>query len=229
MKAIVTGGNRGIGLETSRRLVASGVQVHVLSRTGMVDAAGAGVTDWKVDLADDDQVFGIAREIGPVDILINNAGMMNTRTATDYDCAQILHLLQVNLISAVRLSVHFADTMAATGGGRIVSLGSIAGEIGHPDIWYGISKAGLMNAMRSLARSHGARGVIANTVAPGPIETDMMASIPVQRQERLKAATIAGRFGTAGEVADVVCWLATNAPAYINGEVIDMNNGSNYR
>lgn len=229
MKAIVTGGNRGIGLETSRRLAACGFQVHVLSRTGMAGAAEAGVTDWKVDLADDKRVFELVREIGPVDVLINNAGMMNTKTAADYDTPQILHILQVNLISAVRLSVQLAETMAANGGGRIVSLGSIAGEIGHPDIWYGISKAGLINAMRSIARSHGARGVIANTVAPGPVETEMMASIPVQRKERLKAATITGRFATAGEVADAVCWLATSAPAYINGEVIDMNNGSNYR
>jgi len=229
MKAIVTGGNRGIGLEVSRRLVAGGFQVHVLSRTGMAGPAEAGVTGWTVDLADDERVLGIAREIGPVDVLVNNAGMMNTKTAVDYDHPQILQILQVNLISAVRLSVHLAETMAANGGGRIVSLGSIAGQIGHPDIWYGISKAGLMNAMRSIARSHGARGVIANAVAPGPVETDMMASIPVERKERLKAATIDGRFAMPGEVADVVCWLATNAPAYINGEVIDMNNGSNYR
>ncbi|HLN23073.1 MAG TPA: SDR family oxidoreductase [Patescibacteria group bacterium] len=229
MKAIVTGGNRGIGLEITRRLAAGGFQVHVLSRSGMADPAEAGVTDWTVDLADDERVLGIAREIGPVDVLINNAGMMNTKTAVDYDIPEILQILQVNLISAVRLSVHVAETMAANGGGRIVSVGSIAGQIGHPDIWYGISKAGLMNAMRSLARSHGVRGVIANAVAPGPVETDMMAAIPVARKDRLKAATIAGRFATAGEVADTVCWLATQAPAYINGEVIDMNNGSNYR
>jgi len=229
MKAIVTGGNRGIGLETSRRLAASGFQVHVLSRTGFAGAAEPGVTGWSVDLADDERVRDIVREIGPVDVLVNNAGMMNSKTAVDYDIPQILQILQVNLISAVRLSVQVAETMAASGGGRIVSLGSIAGQIGHPDLWYGISKAGLMNAMRSIARSHGARGVIANAVAPGPVETDMMASIPVARQDRLKAASIAGRFATAGEVAEVVCWLATSAPVYINGEVIDMNNGSNYR
>ena len=83
--------------------------------------------------------------------------------------------------------------------------------------------------MRSLARTYGPRGVIANSVAPGPVETDMMQSIPQERKDRLKAATIRQRFCTAEEVAETVCWLATAAPACINGEVIDLNNGVNYR
>ena len=119
--------------------------------------------------------------------------------------------------------------MANRGGGRIVSLGSIAGEIGHPDIWYGISKAGIVNAMRSLARTYGPKGVVASSVAPGPVETEMMKSIPQDRKNRLMAATISQRFCSVEEVAKTVCWLATDAPASINGEVIDLNNGSNYR
>jgi len=83
--------------------------------------------------------------------------------------------------------------------------------------------------MRSIARSHGARGVVANSVAPGPVDTDMMKSIPEARKARLKSATISQRFCSAKEVADAILWLATDAPAYINGEVIDMNNGVNYR
>ncbi len=138
-------------------------------------------------------------------------------------------MLNVNLISAVRLSVRLAEQMANSSGGRIVSMGSIAGEIGHPDIWYGISKAGIMNAMRSLARTYGPRGVVANSVAPGPVETEMMKNIPEDRKTRLKAATISQRFCSAEEVAATVCWLATDAPTFINGEVIDMNNGTNYR
>ena len=154
---------------------------------------------------------------------------MNTKTASDYSSEEILHILNINLITAVRLSVHLAEQMANRGGGRIVSMGSIAGQIGHPDIWYGISKAGIVNAMRSLARTFGPRGVVANTVAPGPVETEMMKSIPQDRKDRIKAATITQRFCTAEEVAKAVSWLAIDAPAYINGEVIDMNNGTNYR
>ncbi len=228
MKAIVTGGNRGIGLEISKRLLARGFEVHALSRTGIA-APPEGMVPWKADLADPEQALRIAEQIGPVSVLVNNAGIMNTKTAAEYTSAEILHMLNTNLISAVQLSVHLAPQMARQGGGRIVSIGSLAGVIGHPDIWYGISKAGIANAMRSLARSYGAQGVIANSVAPGPVETDMQKNNSPERKARLKAVTIGQRFCTAEEVAQAVCWLATDSPASINGEVIDLNNGANYR
>lgn len=228
MKAIVTGGNRGIGLAISKKLLAKGYEIHVLSRSGM-DSVPEGITSWETDISDYDQTIAIVDKIGPVDVLINNAGIMNAKTASDYGADDILHMLNVNLITSVRLSVRVAERMANQGGGRIVSMGSIAGEIGHPDIWYGISKAGLVNAMRSIARTFGARGVVANSVAPGPVETEMMRNIPQDRKDRLKAATISQRFSTAEEVAETICWLATDAPATINGDVIDINNGTNYR
>lgn len=228
MKAIITGGNRGIGLETSKRLLARGFEVHVLSRSG-IEQPPAGMISWIVDISDYAKTIEIIDRIGLPSVLVNNAGIMNTKTAADYNHEEILHILNVNLITAVRISVHLAEKMANAGGGRIVSVGSIAGEIGHPDIWYGISKAGLVNAMRSIARTFGGKGVLANAVAPGPVETEMMKSIPPDRKARLKAATISQRFCTAAEVADVMCWLATDAPDYLNGEIIDLNNGTNYR
>lgn len=228
MKAIVTGGNRGIGLEITKMLAAKGFEVHVLSRSGL-HAPHPGVVAWETDLADYERTSRAVDEIGSAQVLVNNAGMMNTKTALDYGADEILQLLNTNLITTVRLSARLAQRMADAGGGRIVSIGSIAGEIGHPDIWYGISKAGLMNAMRSLARTFGPRGVIATSVAPGPVETEMMKSIPADRKSRLKAATIDQRFCTAEEVAKAVCWLATEAPASLNGEIVDLNNGSNYR
>ncbi len=229
MKAIITGGNRGIGLEISKMLVSRGFEVHILSRSG-IESPQKGIVSWTTDVSDHEKVIQIVdNKIGLVDVLINNAGIMNTKTASNYSQEEILHILNVNLIASVQLSVRLAEQMANNGGGRIVSMGSIAGEIGHPDIWYGISKAGIVNAMRSLARSFGSKGVVANSVAPGPVETKMMKSIPQDRKDRLKAATISQRFCSAEEVAKVVFWLATDAPAYINGEVIDMNNGTNYR
>lgn len=228
MKAIVTGGNRGIGLAISNKLLKKGFEVHVLSRSG-IDSVPEGIISWETDISDYDQTIRIVDRIGPVDVLINNAGIMNAKTAGDYRNDDILHILNVNLITSVRLSVRLAEQMANGGGGRIVSMGSIAGEIGHPDIWYGISKAGIVNAMRSIARTFGPRGVVANSVAPGPVETEMMRNIPQDRKDRLKAATISQRFCTAEEVAETICWLATDAPACINGEVIDINNGTNYR
>lgn len=228
MKAVVTGGNRGIGLEISKKLLEKGFEVHVLCRTGL-ESDNPGACSWEVDVSDYEKAVAIIDRIGPIDVLINNAGMMNTKTASDYHREDILHILDVNLISSVRLSVRVAEQMASRGGGRIISTGSIAGEIGHPDIWYGISKAGIMNAMRSIARTFGPRGVIANSVAPGPVETSMMNAIPQSRKDRLMAATIDQRFCTAEEVASTVTWLATDAPPCINGEIIDLNNGANYR
>ena len=228
MRAIVTGGNRGIGFEISKKLLARGFEVHVLSRSG-IDSPPEGLVSWKADVADYAQTTRIVDGIGAVDVLVNNAGIMNAKTASDYCHDEILHILNVNLIASVRLSVRLAGQMADGGGGRIVGIGSIAGEIGHPDIWYGISKAGIANAMRSLARTFGPRGVVANSVAPGPVETEMMKIIPQDRKDRLKASTIGQRFCTAEEVAETVCWLATDSPACINGEVIDLNNGANYR
>lgn len=228
MKAIITGGNRGIGFEVAKRLVAREFEVHVLSRSGL-EKPPAGIKAWKVDVADYEAMQAIIEQIGVPDVFINNAGIMNTRAAADYGREHIQQILDINLISAVRASVDLADKMAAAGGGRIVSVASVAGQIGHPDIWYGISKAGLINAMRSIARSHGGRGVLANSVAPGPVDTDMMKSIPEARKARLKSATISQRFCNAEEVADAIVWLATDAPAYINGEVLDLNNGVNYR
>jgi 3-oxoacyl-[acyl-carrier protein] reductase len=228
MKAIVTGGNRGIGLEITNGLLRKGYTVHVMSRTG-IEHSSEDVISWSRDLNDWNAVSSALEEIGTPDVLVNNAGIMNRKTAAEYDADDITLMLNVNLVNTVRLSVMAAEGMAAAGGGRIVSIGSLAGQVGHTDIWYGITKAGLANAMRSLARSHGPRGVVANTVAPGPIQTEMIKSIPPERQARLMAATITGRFGAPEEVAEVVCWLATDAPAFINGDIIDVNNGMNCR
>ncbi len=160
MKAIITGGNRGIGLEISKRLLGRGFEVHVLSRSG-IDSPPDGVISWTADISDYEQTVQIVDKIGHVDVLINNAG--------------------------------------------------------------------IMNAMRSLARTFGPRGVVTSSVAPGPVETEMMKTIPQDRKDRLKAATINQRFCSSEEVAETVCWLATDAPATINGEVIDLNNGANCR
>lgn len=228
LRAIVTGGNKGIGLEISKRLITHGFEVHSLSRSKPTNTI-ENLVSWEVDISDYDHALEIIRKIGSVDVFINNAGYMNAKTANDYNDQEILHILNVNLISAIKISTYLAQQMANREGGRIISIGSIAGEIGHPDIWYGISKAGLMNGMRSLAKTFGAKGVIVNSVAPGPVVTDMMKNIPLDRQARLKSSTIEQRFCTATEVADVVLWLATSAPSFINGDVIDINNGSNYR
>jgi 3-oxoacyl-[acyl-carrier protein] reductase len=110
--------------------------------------------------------------------------------------------------------------------GRIVNNASIAGQIGHPDIWYGITKAGLINATKSYAKILGAEGILVNAVAASPTETDMLATIPEARKATFKQSVISNRFATPQEVAAAIGWLGTESPEYINGICIDINNGS---
>jgi 3-oxoacyl-[acyl-carrier protein] reductase len=116
--------------------------------------------------------------------------------------------------------------MIRRGRGRIVNNASIAGQIGHPDVWYGISKAGLINATKSFAKLLGPHGIVINAVAPGPVETDMLDVIPEPRKKAIKQAVYTGRFAHADEVAKAMFWLGTDSPDYINGICIDINNGA---
>ena len=110
--------------------------------------------------------------------------------------------------------------------GRIVNVASVAGYTGHPDIWYGISKAGIINVTKSFAKILAPYNIVVNAVAPGPAETDMLNVIPEKRKEFMKNSTYTNRFAKAGEVADTIYWLAAESPEYINGTCIDINNGS---
>jgi NAD(P)-dependent dehydrogenase (short-subunit alcohol dehydrogenase family) len=111
MKALITGGNRGIGLEIATMVAAKGFIVHILSRSGIREAR-QGIVSWEADVADYEQTIQVTDKIGHVDVVINNTGIMNTKTATDYNSVEILHILHTNLITAVRLSVRVAEQMA---------------------------------------------------------------------------------------------------------------------
>src|SRR5674476_42085 len=100
MKAIVTGGTRGIGLEISKKLLAKGFEVHVVSRSG-IESPPEGIVSWTADIADYQQTIRVVEKIGPVKVLINNAGIMNPKTANDYRSEEILQILNINLITAV--------------------------------------------------------------------------------------------------------------------------------
>jgi NAD(P)-dependent dehydrogenase (short-subunit alcohol dehydrogenase family) len=225
--AVVTGGNRGIGRAITEALVQGGFFVHVLCQSGQAEPC-ENTRLWQADLRNYAAAERILEELGEFDVLVNNAGIMNKMVARDYDEASILEITHLNLITPVRLSVWFAEKFK-TRGGRVVSIGSVAGEIGHPDTWYGVSKAGLDNAMRSLSRTYGGLGFGFFTVAPGPVETDMQAQNDEARKARLKGATIHQRFASVEEVAEIVAWLATRAPLYMTGQTLDLNSGTNFR
>ncbi|MDY0291637.1 MAG: SDR family oxidoreductase [Desulfuromonadaceae bacterium] len=226
--ALITGGNKGIGLETSRYFLARDYRVIVLARdfSAFVLAGVKNVSICEFDLTAVAQIPALLASLGPIDVLVNNAGVMYSLPYDAYPQKKMETLLRLNLEAPVVLMREVGKQMAGRGGGRIVNNASVAGQVGHPDIWYGISKAGLINATKSFARILGPDNVLVNAVAPSPVETDMLEVIPQQRRETFKASVINKRFATAVEVAEAIGWLGTTAPAYINGICIDINNGA---
>jgi len=226
--ALITGGNRGIGLETCRYFLARDYRVIALARDfSTFELAGEeNISACVFDLTAVAQIPELVASIGPVDVLVNNAGVMYSLPYDAYPQDKMKTLLRLNLEAPVALMREVGKQMVAHGGGRIVNNASVAGQVGHPDIWYGISKAGLINATKSFARILGPDDVLVNAVAPSPVETDMLEVIPQHRRETFKESVINKRFATAAEVAEAIGWLGTTSPAYINGICIDINNGA---
>ena len=159
-------------------------------------------------------------------MLINNAGVMYSLPYDNYPQQQVDTLLKLNIEAPVALIREVSRSMIEKQQGRIVNNASIAGHIGHPDVWYGISKAGLINATKSFAKLLGGHGIVLNAVAPGPVETQMLNVIPEPRKQAIKQAVYSGRFALPQEVAQTIFWLGTDSPEYINGTCIDINNGA---
>ncbi len=227
-RALVTGANRGIGLETAEMLLERGYEVVAVARG--FDALGPArrqrLTTVPFDLTDIGAIPALADRVGPVDVLVNNAGMMLSLPFDAYPEDQARRVVRLNLEAPVALMRECGKAMAERGSGRIVNNASLAAHTGHPDIWYGVTKAGLLNATKSFAALLGPRGVVVNAVCAGPVATDMLESIPESRKTAVASRTIAGRFAQAGEVARTMVWLATESPEYINGASIDINNGA---
>jgi len=139
----------------------------------------------------------------------------------DYPQDKVESMLKLNLEAPIKL----IEECVKVGATRVVNNASIAGQIGHPDVWYGATKAGIINATKSFAKIFGGKVVI-NAVASSPVETDMLESIPLERREAFLKTVVTGRFATADEVAETIFWLATASPEYINGTTVDINNGS---
>jgi 3-oxoacyl-[acyl-carrier protein] reductase len=226
--ALVTGGNKGIGLETTKMLLERGYAVVVAARdfSSFPLTGDPRVRDVPCDLSDVEAVPELMRSIGGVDVLVNNAGVMYALPFDDYPPEKRRTIMRLNLETPVALMREASRHMVEQGGGRIVNVSSIAGQTGHPDVWYGVTKAGLINATKSFARLLGGKGVVVNAVAPGPTETEMLHVIPDARKAAVKKAVYTGRFAYAEEVARAIVWLATESPEYINGTCIDINNGS---
>jgi 3-oxoacyl-[acyl-carrier protein] reductase len=224
--ALVTGGNRGIGLACAHALAAAGFDVAVTSRSGDVE----GFTTVRCDQTDAAQVEAAVAEVestlGPVGVLVANAGITRdglTLTMSDEAFASVL---EANLLGTFRVVRRCAKGMLRAKWGRIVLVGSVVGLAGSGgQVNYAASKAGLVGMARSLARELGSRGITANVVAPGFVETDMTADLPDERKAAILAQVPLGRMATPEEVAGTVAWLASDAGAYVTGAVIPVDGG----
>lgn len=170
--ALVTGGLNGIGLHITQTLIKRGMQVYATSRKPQ--AAGQyqleNVIPIACDLATAQGRQELLDSLPPLSILVNNAGHMNKFALAEYDAEARDYSLQINMIAPIELAWHIGNKMAKNGGGRIVNNASIAAHRGHPDIWYGVAKAGLLNATKILATTLGKDGIIINSVAPSAVE-----------------------------------------------------------
>ncbi|GAA1568111.1 3-oxoacyl-[acyl-carrier-protein] reductase [Kribbella sancticallisti] len=224
---LVTGGNRGIGLAIATAFKEAGDQVAVTYRSGEPPEGFLGV---KCDVTDAEQVEAafdtIATEHGPVEVLIANAGMTRDTlllrmSDDDWDA-----VIQTNLTGSFRVAKRAAKGMLRLRRGRIVFISSVVGLLGSPgQVNYAASKSGLIGMARSMARELGSRGITANVVAPGFVETDMTAVLPEETQKQYLSQIPLGRFGSTDEIAKAVRWIASEEAGYITGAVIPVDGG----
>ncbi len=224
---LITGGNRGIGRAIAERFVADGHRVAVTARSGEGPAGTLTVRADVTDSASLDAAYAeVERELGPVEVVVANAGITKDTLLLRMSEEDFDSVVATNLGGTFRAVKRASKGMLRARWGRVILISSVVGLYGSAgQINYAASKAGLVGFARSLTRELGGRGITANVVAPGFIETDMTAALPEETQAEYKRNIPAGRFATAAEVAGVVAWLASDDAAYISGAVIPVDGG----
>jgi len=224
---LVTGGNRGIGLAIARRLAGDGDSVTITSRSGE-PVEGLNVVKCDVrDVASVDAAFTAAeQEHGPVEVVVANAGITKDTLLALLSEDAFTDVLDTNLTGAYRVAKRAVRPMMKMRRGRLIFISSVVGLYGSPgQANYAASKAGLVGLARSLARELGSRGITANVIAPGFVDSDMTAVLSEERKSAILAAVPVGRLGAADEVAGAVAFLAGPDAAYISGAVIPVDGG----
>lgn len=227
---LVTGGNRGIGLAIAAAFMASGDKVAITSRSGDLPVELDGAIAVRCDVTDtasvDDAFTQVEAQHGPVQVLVANAGVTKDTLLMRMSDEDFTDVIDTNLTGAFRCARRASKGMVRLRRGRIVLISSVAGLYGAPgQTNYAASKAGLVGLARSITRELGGRGITANVVAPGFVETDMTAHLTPEQLAGYRAAIPTGRFATVGEVADVVRFVASDEAAYINGAVVPVDGG----
>lgn len=225
--ALVTGGNRGIGLAIAQSLQSQGHRVVITYRTGTppegFDAVQMDVTDGQsVDAA----FTTIENEIGQPEIIVANAGITKDTLVMRMSDEDFESVIDANLTGAFRVAKRATKGLLKLKRGRLIFVGSVVGSVGAPgQVNYSASKSGLVGMARSFARELGSRGITANVIAPGFVETDMTATLDEKRRNEIAGQVPLGRFCSAQEIAEVVSFIASNKASYITGAIIPVDGG----
>ena len=224
---LVTGGNRGIGLAIARAFAKQGDRVAVTHRGSGAPEGLFGVQCDITDSAAVDAAFTtVEAELGPVEVLVANAGITDDTLLLRMSEDQFTRVIDTNLTGAFRCAKRASSKMLRAKWGRIIFISSVVGLYGGPgQVNYAASKAGLVGMARSITRELGTRNITANVVAPGFIDTDMTEALSEQRKAEIIKSVPAGRLAQPDEVAAAVTWLASDASSYISGAVIPVDGG----
>lgn len=232
--AIVTGGTRGLGAAISRKLQEMGYDVAATysgnHATAEQFSAETGIATFKWDVADPqactDGVAAVTERVGPVAILVNNAGITRDATILKLSYQQWRDVVDTNLGGCFNMAKAVFEGMKQRGFGRIVNIGSINGQAGqYGQINYAAAKSGIHGLTKALAQEGARFGVTVNAVAPGYCDTDMVAAVPAEVLSKIVAKIPVGRLGRADEIADGVAFLCAENAGFITGSTLSINGG----
>lgn len=229
----LTGGAKGIGAAIARRLAADGARVTIADldiESARALASEIGAIAVELNVADLERVQRAVLDTGPHQVLVNNAGIDQHAYFTQTAVADWRRLLAVNLESVFATTHAALPAMQAAGFGRIINIASEAGRMGSRGAAvYAAAKGGVIAFTRSIARENGRKGITANVIAPGPIDTPLLRQAVAAGGDKLLAAmtgaTLANRLGTPEEVAAAVAFLASDGAAFITGETLGVSGG----
>jgi 3-oxoacyl-[acyl-carrier protein] reductase len=236
--ALVTGASQGIGRACALRLAQAGARVALAARNeeklnelaGEISAAGAEARAFALDLANEESIKAAAKAVlahfGSIDILVNNAGITKDGLLLRMKRADWDQVITTNLTGTFLLTQAVLGSMVRARSGRIINISSIVGRVGQAgQANYAASKAGLIGFTQSLAREVASRGITANAIAPGYIETPMTAVLDEKQRAAMLDHIPLGRAGSDLDIANAVAFLASDEASYITGHVLDVNGG----
>ncbi len=225
--ALVTGANRGIGLAIAHALQSEGFHVVITYRSGEPPSGFAAV---QMDVTSSESVDAgftkIEAEFGIPEVIVANAGMTRDTLVLRMSEEDFADVIDANLTGAFRTAKRATKGLLKLKRGRLIFIGSVVGSVGAAgQVNYSASKSGLVGMARSFARELGSRGITANVIAPGFVETDMTAELDEKRRNEIVASVPLGRFSSAQEIAQVVAFLASEKASYITGALIPVDGG----